>query len=180
MTAPQEFAATLPEHQMKMELFTEYHRIAGELTTTALRTNGVMNATGEHLILNRVSTSSLIRPQDSPIESGIARIAKVAVVMAVPNEEPDNEYRLMAAKIFSRGEMLLRRVLLVLGNYEISGNLHLEHELDLEQVLIERPENFIGLTNASILYLPNPMLKFAASTVLINKLRVDFICAGAP
>ncbi len=180
MTAMQDFTTALPEHQMQMELFTEYHRIAGEVTTSALRTNGVLNAAGSHLILSRVSTSSLIRTQDSPIESGSARIGKEAVVLAVPNEEPDNEQRIMAARIYSRGELLQRRVMLVLGNYEISGNLHLDQELDLQKVLLERPEFFIGVTNASVLYLPNPTLKFAVSTILINKQRVNFICAGAP
>jgi hypothetical protein len=176
----QDHTNTLPKHEMKMELFTEYHRIDGEMLTTALRTNGVLNAASPHLILNRASTSSLIRPQDSPLESGMVRIAKTALVLAIPNEEPDNEYRLRAAKIYTRNELLQRRVLLVLGSYEINGNLHLDQELDLERVLLERPESFIGVTNASIIYLPNPTLKFASNTILINKQHVDFICAGAP
>ncbi len=180
MTETPEFSSTLPERYMIMELFTEYHRIAGKITTNALRTYGVLNTSEEHLVLGKVSTSSLIRPQDAPIESGEARISKHSIVLAVPNEDPDNEQRLMAARIFNRGELLQRRVMLVLGNYELSGNLHLDQELDLQRVLIERPENYIGVTNASIVYLPNPSLKFAASTVLINKNRVDFVCAGAP
>ncbi|MEI6043964.1 MAG: hypothetical protein WCS37_06190 [Chloroflexota bacterium] len=180
MTAMQEETNTLSEHDMRMELFTEYHRIEGEVKTTALRTNGVLNANNHHLILSKVSTSSLIRPQDSPIESGIARIAKRAVVLAVPNEEPDNEYRLLSGPIYNRNDLLQRRVLLVMGNYEINGNLHLDQELDLEKVLLERPESFIGITNAGIIYLPNPNLKFAANTILINKQHVEFICAGAP
>jgi len=180
MTVTQDITTTLPEHQMQMELFTQYHRIEGEIITTALRTNGVLNAPGLHLLLGKVSTSSLIRPQDSPIESGLARISKEAIALAVPNDDPDHEQRLMAAKTYSRGEMLQRRVMLVLGNYELSGNLHLDQELDLQNVLLARPELFIGLTNANIIYLPNPSLKFAANTVLINKSRVDFLCAGAP
>jgi hypothetical protein len=180
MTEMPDLTNILPERYMLMELFTEFHRIAGRITTTALRTNGVLNAPGEYLLLSKVSTSSLIRPQDTPIESGATRISKTAVVMAVPNDDPDNEQRLMAAKIYSRGELLQRRVLMVLGNYEVSGNLHLDQELNLERVLLERPESFIGVTNASIIYLPNPTLKFAAGTVLINKERVDFVCAGAP
>jgi hypothetical protein len=179
MTATEELMNTLPEHSMRLELFTEYHRMAGEIRTTAMRTNGVLNASGEYLILSKVSTSTLMRP-DSPIESGAARISKEALVMAVPIEEPENEFRLMAAKLYNRGELLQRRVLLVLGNYEISGNLHVDQELDLQRVLIERSERFIGVTNASVTYLPNPSLKFAAGTVLINKNRVDFVCAGAP
>lgn len=176
----QELAVTLPEHQLKMELFTAFYRITGTVKTEAYRTNGVMNSSNSHLVLDNVVTNSLLRPQDSPISSRFSRISKDATVLVVPNDEPETERLLKAAKIYSRGELLQRRVMIGLGNFEVSGNLHLDQELELNTVLITRPEQFIGVTDVSIVFLPNPSLKFTADTVLINKERVDFICAGAP
>jgi hypothetical protein len=98
--------------------------------------------------------------------------------MAVPNEDADNDR--LARRSRPSVFMLQRRVLLVLGNFEVSGNLHLEPELELDKVLLNRVEVFIGVTDVSIVYLPNPSQRFTVSTILINKHQVDFICAGAP
>jgi len=166
------------EHQMLMEVFTDFHRITGEITTSAFRTNGVLNTGVASLLLASVITGSLVRPLDQPIESRFARINKNSIVIAVPNEEIVNDRLARRARI--SGYLLQRRVLLALGNFEVSGNLHLEQELELETVLLDRPELFIGVTDATIFYLPNPTLKFTANTVLINKNHVSFICAGAP
>jgi len=170
----------LPAHQLHMELFTAFYRVQGVVKTGAYRTNGVLNAADSHLLLDNVVTSNLLRPQDASVSSRYSRIAKDAVVLAVPNDEPETERLLRAAKVYSRGELLQQRVLIALGNFEVSGNLHLSPTHELENLLIDRPELFIGVTDVSIMFLPNPTLKFTADTVLINKERVDFICAGTP
>lgn len=167
-------------YQMRMELFTEHHRIAGEITTTFLRSNGVVNTASQHLYLSRVSAVNLLKPNAVPVESGVARIVKESIVVVMSSEELDAEIRLRSARVYSRSELMQLRVLLGLGNYEVQGDLHLNQALDIETVLLNREETFIGITNASIIYLPDPGLKFAASTVLFNKNRVDFVCSGAP
>ena len=98
--------------------------------------------------------------------------------MAVPNEEAENDP--LRQKIRMTGYLLQRRVLLGLENYEISGNLHLDQELEIAKLLLNRLELFIGMTQTNITYLLNPSLKFSANTVLVNKNYISFICAGAP
>lgn len=175
-----DFEMFLPEHELSIEIFTAYHHIRGKIKTLAYRTNGVLNATEDYLLLDDVSTGNLLRPQDAGISSRFSRIFKSAIVFAVPNDEPETERLLKASKVYSRGELLQRRVLIGLGNFEVSGDLHLSQELELDTLLLDRPEQFIGVTDASIVFLPNPGLKFTADAVLINKDKVDFICAGAP
>ncbi len=167
-------------YPLRMEVFTEYHRITGQIMASALRTFGTINKPEPYLFLKDVTTSNLLRTQDYPIESSYARILKQSIVLVVPNEELDHDQKLMIARLYSRGELLQRQAMLVLSNYEIQGDLHLDQELDVENVLLDRAETFIGVTNVHIIYLPNPSLKFSASTVLFNKSLVNFVCGGAP
>jgi hypothetical protein len=169
---------TAPEHEMTMELFTAFHRITGVVKTTSFRTNGVLNHPDTLVMLEKVSTTGLTRSLDTPIESHAARISKQSIIMAVPNEDADNDR--LARRSRPSVFMLQKRVLLVLGNFEVSGNLHLEPELELDKVLFNRSEVFIGVTDVSIVYLPNPSQRFTVNTILINRNQVDFICAGAP
>lgn len=166
------------EHDLMMEVFTAFHRIQGKVTTSVWRTNGVLNSIGDFLMVEGVTTQSLVRPLEPPIESRIARINKQSLVLAVPNEEAENDRLRQRTRL--SGYLLQRRVLINLGNFEISGNLHLETELEIGNVLLNRQEQFIGMTETNIVYLLNPGLRFNASTVLINKSFVSFICTGAP
>jgi|GEM_PF-1866235 len=165
------------EHELPMELFTDFYRITGSIFTSIKRTNGVLNGDSPHLVLHKVITNNLVRNIDSGIESQYARIDKKAIRLAVPNEEAENER--LAGHNRASGFSLLRRVLMGMGNFEISGNLHLEQETEIETLLLHRTDSFIGITDAHIIYLPNPSRKFTTSTVLINKNHVEFVCSGA-
>ena len=93
-----------------------------------------MNSSDSQILLERVTTSHLIRPSDDTIESGFSRINKEAIVMAVPNDTHEKDRLAQAARIYFRGELLQYRVLVVMGNFEISGNLHIEPDRELTQV----------------------------------------------
>ncbi|MBN9393212.1 MAG: hypothetical protein J0I20_34580 [Chloroflexi bacterium] len=175
-----EYPSRLVDRWLTLELFTNFHRITGQLWTAELRTNGVLNSSDSQVLLERVTTTPLLRPTANTIESGFARINKNSIVMAVPNDSHEKDRLAQAARIYFRGELMQYRVLMVLGNFEISGNLHLEPELELTQVLLQREENFIGMTDVNINFLPNPALRVTANSVLINRSKVDFLCAGAP
>ena len=176
----QDITATLPARLLKIELFTDYHRITGELMTAELRTNGVLNSSAPQLLLERVNTNHLLRPIDETIASGFARVTKESIIIAVPNDEHETDRLARAARIYSRGERLQQRVMIALGNFEVSGNLHLPPDVELTSVLQYRNEYFIGVTDVSLTFLPNPSVRFTATSVLINRGRVDFMCAGAP
>ncbi|HEX2911118.1 MAG TPA: hypothetical protein VH186_09950 [Chloroflexia bacterium] len=171
---------SLPERWLKMELFTDYHRIIGDIMTAELRTNGVLNSEAPQMLLERVNTTYLQRLQGETIASGYSRINKASVVIAIPNDEHETERLARASKIYIRGELLQHRVMIGLSNFEVSGNLHLNPDMELTGAFLQRTELFIGVTDATVIFLPNPSFRFTASSVLINRNRVDFICAGAP
>ena len=175
-----DFPTRLGDRWLTVELFTNYHQIVGQLLTSELRTNGVLNSSDSQILLERVSTTHLLKPPDDSIESGFARISKESIVLAVPNDSHEKDRLVQAARIYFRGELLQYRVLVGLGNFEISGNLHLEPDRELTQVLLHREENFIGMTDVSINFLPNSARRVTANSVLINRAKVDFLCAGAP
>lgn len=175
-----DYPTRLAERWLTLELFTNFHRITGQLWTGELRTNGVLNSSDSQVLLERVSTTHLLRPASNTIESGFARIDKTSIVMAVPIDSHEKDRLAQAARIYFRGELMQYRVLMVMGNFEVSGNLHLEPELELTHVLLQREENFIGMTDVSINFLPNPSLRVTANSVLINRSKVDFLCAGTP
>lgn len=170
----------LGERWLTLELFTNYHRITGQLYTAELRTNGVLNSSDSQILMERVSTTHLLRPSDDTIESGFARLNKESIVLAVPNDTHEKDRLAQAARIYFRGELLQYRVLVGLGNFEISGNLHLEPDRELTQVLLHREESFIGMTDVTINFLPTAARPVTATSVLINRSKVDFLCAGAP
>lgn len=176
----QDITANLPPRWLKIELFTDYHRITGELMSAELRTNGVLNSPDAQLLLERVNTNHLLRPIDETIASGFARVTKESIMVAVPNDEHETERLARAARIYSRGERLQQQVIIALGNFEVRGTLHLPPDRELTSVLQYRNEYFIGVTDVALTFLPNPTVRFTASSVLINRGRVDFICAGAP
>ncbi len=176
----QETSPTLDARWLKMELFTDYHRISGDLLTAELRTNGVLNSSETQLLLERVSTHHLLRSTEQMLVSGFARLDKASVILAIPNDDHETERLARASRIYGRGELLQQRAMVVLGNYEVSGNLHLNPGTDLRNALLYRNEPFVGMTDVSISFLPNPTTRFTASTILINRGRVDFLCAGAP
>ncbi len=171
---------SLPERWLKVELFTAYHRLSGEAYTAELRTNGLLNSSEPQLLLQRVTTSHLLQPMSEVIASGFARLSKAAITLAIPNDEHETERLARASKIYSRGELLQHRAMLVLGNFEISGNLHLNPEMELDRVFMFRNEQFVGITDVSIRYLPNLNTRFTAASALLNRNQVDFLCAGAP
>ena len=175
-----DFLHRFPERWLTLELFTNYHRIVGQVFSAELRTNGILNSSDSQVLLERVSTSHLLRPSDDTLESGFARINKESIVLAVPNDSHEKDRLAQAARIYIRGELLQYRVLLVLGNFEVSGNLHVEPDRDLTEVLLYREETFIGMTDVSIHFLPNSARPVTANSVLINRSKVDFLCAGAP
>ncbi len=176
----QETSQNLAERWLSLELFTDYHRIIGQVLTSELRTNGVLNASDPQLLLTRASTTHLLRPAEDSLASGFARVSKESIILAIPNDEHETERLERASKIYNRGDLLQQRVLIVLGNYEVSGNLHLPPEIALQQVLLYRNEFFIGVTDVIVSFSPSPATRFTASSALINRGRVDFICAGAP
>ncbi|MDB5081436.1 MAG: hypothetical protein JWP00_3360 [Chloroflexi bacterium] len=175
-----DFIYRLPERWLTLELFTNYHRIVGQVFSAELRTNGILNSSDSQILLERVSTSHLLKPSDEALESGFARVNKESIVLAVPNDTHETDRLAQAARVYFRGELLQHRVLAGLGNFEISGNLHLEPELELTQVLMHREESFIGMTDVTINFLPTSARPVTANSVLINRSKVDFLCAGAP
>jgi hypothetical protein len=179
-TQPQSGADKLTPNYLSMEVCTAYHRITGEALTIAFRTGGVLNSSLPYVMLHNVSTGSLIRPQDPPIVSSHCRVTKTSIVLAIPNEAAENDRLARRPPTLLQRELLQHRVLIGLGDFEISGNLHMDKELSLETALLDRPETFVPLTSANIIYLPNLNLKFSASTVIINKNFVGFISAGTP
>lgn len=170
----------MPERWLKMEVFTDHHRIIGEIWTAQLRTNGTLNSQDLHLLLERASTKQLLRPAADTIASGFARVSKESILLVVPNEDNDAERTAQIAKIYSRPDLHQHRALIGLGNFEVSGNLHVDPAFALNEVLLYRNEFFVGLTDATFTFLPNPAIHFTANSVLINRGRVDFLCAGLP
>lgn len=170
----------LTPNYLGMEVCTAYHRITGEALTIAFRTGGVLNSSLNYVLLHNVSTGSLIRPQDAPIVSSHCRVTKSSIVLAIPNEAAENDRLARRPPTLLQRELLQHRILIGLGNFEVSGNIHMDKDLSLETALLDRPETFVPLTGATITYLPNLGLKFSASTVIINKNFVGFISAGTP
>lgn len=170
----------IESNYLVMEVCTSYHRITGEALTLAFRTNGVLNSSLPYILLHNATTSNLMRPSDPPIVSSHCRVTKNDILLAIPNEEAENDRLARRPPNLLQRELLQQRVLVGIGNFEVSGNLHLDQPLAIDTVLLDRSDGFVALTGASIVYVPNFSTKFAASTVLINRKQINFVSAGIP
>ena len=162
---------------LEIELFTVDHAIRGFIETGGERLSDVMNNQKQSSVL--LSDAYMIRlfNAGSAAKTRLveANVDKSQILFARPVQAD-----LTHKSLYRRAARQLYQAAFNLPSFEIRGVIHLTGKFDIARVLIERPEDFIPITNCRATYMFNPRLEIAANIFVINKHRVTMIAEIKP
>lgn len=157
---------------LEIEIFTVDHAIRGFIETGGERLSDVMNNRKQSSVL--LSDAYMIRlfnaGSTAKAKIAEANIDKSQILFARPVQAD-----LTHKSLYRRATRQLYQVALNLPSFEIRGVIHLTGKFDVARVLIERPEDFIPITNCRATYVFNPRLEIAANIFVVNKQRITVI-----
>ena len=162
---------------LEIELFTSDHAIRGFLDTAGERLSDVMNNQKESSIL--LSDVFIIRlvsaGKNPPAKMSLANISKDKILFARPVQQD-----LTHKSLYRRAARQMFQVAFNLPGFEVQGVIHLPGKLDVARVFIERPEDFVPVTNGRAIYTYNPRLEVVSSVFIINKHQVSMLAEIPP
>jgi hypothetical protein len=162
---------------LEVELFTVDHAIRGYIETGGERLSDVMN--------NRKQSSAFLNDAYmirlfNAGNAAKARLAQASVDKSQILFARPVQADLTHKSLYRRATRQLYQVAVNLPSFEIRGVIHLTGKFDIARVLIERPEDFIPITNCRATYMFNPRLEIAANIFVINKQRITLIAEIKP
>ncbi len=155
-----------------VELFTRDHVIRGFVETSGERLSDVLNVVNEtSIVLTDVQIARLSSVgKIPPIVQSTVCVEKEAVLFAMPVERD-----LTHKSLYRRASRMETQIALILPAFEIQGTIHITERLDIRRVLTTRPEIFVPLTDATVVYILNPQLTLRSNIIAFNKALVSLI-----
>jgi len=161
------------------ELITEHFCMLGrvDLPATQGRLVDTLNFHGEPIIvLHDVEAKRLEPKSDKVFNWPMAQIRREAIILAIPQEN-----RLPATEAQHPLEYVAKephRVSFLLAAFAVIGDLHLARGADINAVSPVRGSDFVPLTDAEAVYLPDPALVWKAPVIIVNVARAQACCLG--
>ncbi|MEI6290955.1 MAG: hypothetical protein WCP19_11040 [Chloroflexota bacterium] len=148
------------------EFYTFDHVIRGLVNTTLDRLCDLLNLKNETTVIVRDAQISRLSGlgNSEPNTLTTAKLEKSSILFAYPAEMD-----MSTNSIFRRVTRQVFPVLVILPNFEISGQIHLTEKFDIHRVLLSRTEDFIPLTNSTVVYSTHPNVIVTRSTIVFNK-----------
>jgi len=157
---------------IEVQFFTLNHVIRGFIDTTGDRLTDVLNIKNETAIY--VTKAQLFRlmvtGRTPPILIPDLRLEKSFVLAALPIESDMTHKSLFRKTVRASYELTI-----LLPNYELRGRVFMSERFDLRRGLSTRAEDFIPMTNATLVYGPSPQITIRANTIIFNKHQVGFV-----
>ncbi|KPK21591.1 MAG: hypothetical protein AMJ76_02325 [Dehalococcoidia bacterium SM23_28_1] len=163
----------------RAELVTDSFCMAGrlDLPPGQGRLVDILNFAGEHVIvLHAVEARRLGFQSDKVFNWPTAQIRREAIILAIPQEN-----RLPATEAQHPLEYVAKephRVSFLLAAFAVIGDLHLARGADINAVSPVRGSDFVPLTDAEAVYLPDPALVWKAPVIIVNVARAQACCLG--
>ncbi len=157
---------------IEVEFFTADHVIRGFMDTSDERLSDALN--NKKLTTVYLSDVQMARLSSigklPPIKLTEVSLEKTAILLAMPVEQD-----ITHKSLFRRASRQVFRIMVSLLNFELNGAIHVTESLDVSRVLITRPDNFIPLTDANAIYVPNPQISIQNNTIVFNKSQVQLL-----
>lgn len=159
------------------ELITEGFCMLGrlDLPSTQGRFVDLLNFRDEPVIvLHDVEARRLGPESDKVFNWPMAQIRRDAIILAIPHER-----RPPAAEAQPPIEYVVKvphRVSFLLSAFAVVGNLHLAKEADINVASPIRGSDFVPLTDAEAIYLPDPTLVWRAAVIGVNVAKAEVCC----
>lgn len=155
----------------KVEVLTVDHHLLGYVATAGRRFSTWLNiGDAPTLTLDKVALRSLhdVGKSDVPLEYVL--VNRDAIVAVIPREAPivtmgvDEDQRPLEYVEKERYSVVIS-----VPPFAVRGEMHLAKSADLQRALISFPGAFMPITEARIVYTPNPELLWQGSVILINR-----------
>lgn len=162
------------------ELITEGFCMLGrlDLPSTQGRLVDLLNFRGEPVImLHDVEARRLGSESDKVLNWPMAQIRREAIILAIPHEHHSS-----AAEVEPPLEYVVKvphRVSFLLPAFTVAGHIHLAKEADINAASPIRGSDFVPLTDAEAIYLPDPTLVWKAAVIGVNVAKAELCCLGS-
>jgi hypothetical protein len=159
------------------ELITERFCMLGRLDSAPgqARLVDVLNLRAEPVIVLRdVEAKRLGAESANVLNWPAAQVRREAIVLAIPHErrlpasEPERQLEYVAK--------VPHRVSFLLPGFAVVGNFHLAREANIDIASPIRGSDFVPLTEAEAVYLPDPTLVWRAAVIIVNVAKAEVCC----
>jgi hypothetical protein len=149
------------------------HVITGELTLKDKRLSDHINERVDTMLtLSNVTVARLEDPSQIIYKMEIAVIPKSTIVLIF---EPPQKAAPPSIRFFSYIKKEKCEVLLIMDGMEVCGVLHTQSKPDFRRVLVNSPDAFLPITQATVRLAVKPDLPIRQEAILINTQKVRFI-----
>lgn len=171
--------SAVPEN-IEVEFLTDAHSIVARVATAGRRLSDIMNfGEDEYMILGDVRTTSLVRPEDQPFITDFARMNKGEVLVALPLATVPVLDKLRKPRPLEYVAKERHRIAMSLPPFMVTGDLHLVKDMDLRRSRMEGMSAFLPLSDARIIYLPDPERVWSSSFAVINREKAQVLWPSA-
>jgi hypothetical protein len=159
-------------------IFTYRHTIVGELSLKDKRLSDHINERVESmLVLRNVTVARLEDPANIMYTMPSAVIPKAGVVLVF---EPPQQAIPPSNRFFGYMKKEKYEVFLILDGMEVRGTLHTPGNLDFRRVLVNSPDAFLPITQATVAMEANRKLVVRQDAILVNSQRIRFFGSLQP
>jgi len=155
----------------KIEVLTVDHYLLGYVATAGRRFSTWLNMTdAPTLTLDRVALRSLhdVGGSDVPLEYVLVDTG--AIMAVIPHEAP---VAVLAREEEQRPLEYVEKekhgIVMSVPPFAVRGEMHVAKSADLQRALMSFPGAFMPVTDARIVYTPNPKLLWQGSVILVNR-----------
>jgi hypothetical protein len=164
---------------LHVEFIIEGFRMVGRLDLRGAQSRlvDVLNFRDEHVIvLHDVEARRLEPESDKVFNCPVAHIRREAIILAIPHD-----HRSPSAEAQPPLEYVAKephRVSFLMPAFTVVGNLHLAKGVDINVASPIRGLDFVPLTDAEAIYLPDPTIVWRAAVIIVNAAKAEACCPG--
>jgi hypothetical protein len=159
----------------KIEVLTMHHHLVGYVLTGGRRFSTWLNmGDTPTLTLENAALKSLHDVQRSDVNLEYVLVNRDAMLAVIPREAPVLSLgRDQEQKPLEYVEKERHEVVVSLAGFALRGYMHLAKSADLQRALVSFSGDFMPVTEARIVYTPNPGLLWQGDTILINRDKAE-------
>jgi hypothetical protein len=155
----------------KVEILTEDHHLVGYVATGGRRFSTWLNL-GEASIrsVKNVTLKSLRSLERPEVHLEYALVNRDAIIAAIPHEAPsvslggEGERRTMERVDKERHEVVAS-----VPPFAVRGQMHVAKTADIQRAVASFPGILMPITEARLVYTPNPQVLWRGQVVLVNR-----------
>jgi hypothetical protein len=160
---------------VEVEVLTIDHYLHGEVTTAGRRFSTWLNLEDAPAItLDNATVRSLHNPDIAELSVGFVLVNRQSMLAIIPREAPtarpasDREQRPLEYVEKSPHEVVVS-----LAPFVLRGHVHVARAAAVRRALLTFSDSFMPVTEARLVYTPNPKLHWEGEVVLFNRAKAQ-------